>query len=165
MSPKGRRCKKFVARGGGLFGTHCAAVTFQGVTPVPEYNQLIGGVEGNGFFDGVSSCRTLGDHPSIAALPPTFTFAGNLDNNQYLPPSTTIAVRCKWDSGAMRDVAVSWYRTEGAGRVFYTNFAKVDKDLLDPILGGKHLVPALGLGARTLNDTRRRQRTRCWNLK
>jgi hypothetical protein len=135
--------QRFVARGGGLFGTHCAAVTFQSVSPPPLYNQLFGGQEGNGFFDGTSACRKLGAHPTIDALPGTFDFPGNLDNNQFLFPTTDITVQCKWGGGEMRDVAVSWVRTEGAGRVFYTNFGKVVSDLTDPVLGAKHIVPGL----------------------
>ena len=126
---------------GSSSGTHCAAVTFQGVTPPPLYNQLIGGTGGNGYFDGDSSCRKIGDHPTIAALPATFDFMGNLDNNQYIAPDTTVTVRCKWNTGAMTDVAVSWYRSEGAGRPFYTDFGKVVSDLTDPVLGAEHIVP------------------------
>jgi type 1 glutamine amidotransferase len=140
---EGTALQKFVARGGGLFGTHCADVTFQGVNPVPVYNQLFGGRGGNGFFDGKSACRKLGDHPTVAALPATFDFTGNLDNTEYLAPSSMIELRCKWGAGDMRDVAVSWWRTEGAGRVFYTNLGKVDADLTDPTLGDKHIVPGL----------------------
>jgi hypothetical protein len=135
--------QRFVARGGGLFGTHCAAVTFQSVTPAPPYNQLFGGQEGDGFFDGTSSCRKLGAHPTTDGLPATFEFPGNLDNNQFLSPSSTITVRCKWGAAEMRDVAVSWVRAEGQGRVFYTNFGKVVGDLTDPVLGAKHIVPGL----------------------
>jgi Trehalose utilisation len=135
--------QRFVDRGGGLFGTHCAAVTFQSTTPAPPYNQLFGGQEGNGFFDGTSSCRKLGAHPTTDGLPATFDFPGNLDNNQFLSPSSTITVRCKWGAAEMRDVAVSWVRAEGQGRVFYTNFGKVVGDLTDPVLGAKHIVPGL----------------------
>jgi hypothetical protein len=140
---EGAALQKFVAGGGGLFGTHCADVTFQGVNPVPVYNQVFGGRGGNGFFDGKSACRKLGDHPTVAALPATFDFTGNLDNTEYLAPSSMIEIRCKWGAAEMRDVAVSWWRTEGAGRVFYTNFGKVDADLTDATLGDKHIVPGL----------------------
>jgi hypothetical protein len=135
--------QRFLARGGGLFGTHCAAVTFQSTSPPPLYNHLIGGQGGDGFFDGTSACRTLGTHPTIDALPSTFTFVGNLDNNEALDPTSTILVRCKWGAGDMKDVAVSWVRSEGLGRVFYTDFGKVDTDLTDPTLGGAHIVPGL----------------------
>jgi type 1 glutamine amidotransferase len=50
-------------------------------------------------------------------------------------------VRCTWATG--KDVAVSWYRTEGLGRVFYTNFGKVASDLDDATLGTGHIVPGL----------------------
>jgi len=43
----------------------------------------------------------------------------------------------------MKETPVSWYRTPGKGRVFYTNFAKVDADISDPTLGAKHIL--LGL--------------------
>jgi type 1 glutamine amidotransferase len=38
---------------------------------------------------------------------------------------------------------VSWYRAPGKGRVFYTNFAKVDADYVDATLGAGHIVPGL----------------------
>jgi type 1 glutamine amidotransferase len=52
-------------------------------------------------------------------------------------------VRCKWQTDNGNDVAVSWYRNEGLGRVFYTDFAKVDADLKDATLGAKHILPGL----------------------
>jgi len=146
--PEAEALQRFVRKGGGLFGTHCAAVTFQAVNPPHLYNQLIGGRGGNGFFDGQSACRKAdpGMHPSTVGLPATFTFNGNLDNTDYLAPDTTVLVRCTWSmptADAGRDVAVSWFRTEGAGRVFYSNFGKIEADLEDATLGAKHLVPAL----------------------
>jgi len=41
-----------------------------------------------------------------------------------------------------KDVSVSWYRDEGLGRVFYTDFAKTDTDLSDPVIG-THVVAGL----------------------
>ena len=140
-SPEAMALQRFLARGGGLFGTHCASVTDAAVTKL--YRDLLGGHGGNGNFDGASSCRKIGDHPTITQLPAQFGFTGNLDNTDFIAPTTTVSVMCKWGGGAMLDVAVSWYRTEGAGRVFYTNFGKVDSDLTDPVLGGKHIVPGL----------------------
>jgi type 1 glutamine amidotransferase len=134
----------FVENGGGLFGTHCAAVTFQTAEPPNPYNDVIGGRGGHGFYDGFSACRvTAEQHVTTQLLPDTFDFFGNLDNADYLAPDTKVLVRCKWSGGEMKDTAVSWYRTPGKGRVFYTNFAKVDADLSDATLGAKHIV--LGL--------------------
>jgi Trehalose utilisation len=136
--------KAFVEAGGGLFGTHCASVTFQTAQPPHPYNGVIGGRGGDGYFDGKSACRTLEQHPTTSMLPATFDYTGNLDNADYLAPDTKVLVKCQWSAGAMKDVAVSWYRTPGKGRVFYSNFAKEDNDLSDATLGAKHLL--LGLG-------------------
>ena len=135
----------FVENGGGLFGTHCATVTFQSAEPPHAYNGVIGGRGGHGFFEGMSACRTTNEqHVTSAMLPATFDYTGNLDNADYLAPDTKVLVMCKWSGGDMTDTAVSWYRLPGKGRVFYTNFAKEDADLNDATLGQKHIL--LGLG-------------------
>jgi len=134
--------KAFVENGGGLFGTHCAAVTFQSADPPNPYNALIGGRGGHGSFDGKSACSTVATH-ATTMLPATFDFTGNLDNADYVASDSTVLVKCKWSGGDMKETPVSWYRTPGKGRVFYTNFAKVDADISDPTLGAKHIL--LGL--------------------
>ncbi len=141
--PQSEALQRFVQKGGGLFGTHCATVTFQSAQPPALYNQLFGGRGGGGSFDGTSDCRKLADHPSSTLLPPTFSFPGNPDNADYVAPDSVVLVRCKWGGPNGKDVAVSWYRTEGDGRVFFTNFGKIDADLKDPTLGDKHIVPGL----------------------
>jgi len=142
--PESQALQKFMKSGGGLFGTHCASVTYQTANPPALYNQLIGGRGANGVFDGASDCRKMGDHPSITALPATFKFTGNLDNTDFLATDTVVLVKCLWSGGGAKDVAVSWTRTEGLGRVFYTDFAKVDADLNDATLGEKHIMAGLG---------------------
>ncbi len=137
--------KAFVENGGGLFGTHCATVTFQTAEPPNPYNSVIGGRGGHGYFEGKSACRTTEEaHVTTAMLPATFDFTGNLDNADFLAADSKVLVKCKWSGGDMKDTAVSWYRTPGKGRVFYTNFAKIAADLSDATLGEKHIL--LGLG-------------------
>jgi type 1 glutamine amidotransferase len=136
--------KSFVEGGGGLFGTHCATVTFQAVEPPHPYNGVIGGRGGHGFFNGSSACRTTEQHATTAMLPATFDYMGDLDNADYVAPDAKVLVKCKWSGGEQKDTAVSWYRTPGKGRVFYTNFAKEDVDLNDVTLGDKHILPGLG---------------------
>jgi Trehalose utilisation len=136
--------KAFVENGGGLFGTHCASVTFQAAEPPNAYNSVIGGRGGHGSFDGKSACRTTEAHVTTTMLPATFDFTGNLDNADFLAEDSKVLVKCKWSGGDMKDTAVSWYRTPGKGRVFYTNFAKISADLTDATLGQKHIL--LGLG-------------------
>ena len=136
--------QRFVQAGGGLFGTHCADVTFQSVNPPPLYNQLIGGRANSDNYTGDNACRKLGDHPTIAALPGTFTYNGNLDNAAFVATDSVVLVKCKFGGGSSADTAVSWVRNEGAGRVFFTSFGKVDKDLTDATIGDKHIVAGLG---------------------
>lgn len=136
--------KAFVEAGGGLFGTHCASVTFQSAQPPNPYNELLGGRAGKDNFDGKSACTTTSEaHVSTAMLPAMFDFNGNIDNEDYIAPDTKVLVKCTWSGGSKKETAVSWYRTPGKGRVFYTNFAKVDSDLSDATLGQKHILLAL----------------------
>jgi len=139
--PQSQALQKFLQQGGGLFGTHCADVTFQSANPPALYNELIGGRASSQNFEGTSECSKVGDHPTIAELPATFSFTGNLDNTDFIATDSTILVRCRWANGT--DVAGSWFRSEGSGRVFYTNFAKVDADLKSATLGEQHILPGL----------------------
>jgi type 1 glutamine amidotransferase len=136
--------KTFVENGGGLFGTHCATVTFQSANPPHPYNQLIGGRGGDGNSEATSACRkTAEQHVATDMLPANFSYTGNLDNADYVAPDSKVLVMCKWSDNGMKDTAVSWYRTPGQGRVFYTNFAKEDVDLDEATIGQKHIL--LGL--------------------
>jgi type 1 glutamine amidotransferase len=139
--PESQALQRFLQQGGGLFGTHCADVTFQAANPPALYNQLIGGRASSQNFEGTSECRKMGDHPAITRLPAAFSYTGNLDNTNFIAKDTTILVRCRWANGT--DVAVSWFRSEGSGRVFFTNFAKEDVDLRSPTVGEQHILPAL----------------------
>jgi type 1 glutamine amidotransferase len=141
--PQSSALQRFLQAGGGLFGTHCADVTFQSAAMPVLYNRLLGGRASSENFEGNSSCRKMGDHPTIAELPDTFTYNGNLDNTNYIATDATVLVRCRWSNSAMTDVAVSWVRNEGAGRVFFTNFAKVDADLTNATIGDDHIISGL----------------------
>jgi type 1 glutamine amidotransferase len=136
--------QRFLQAGGGLFGTHCADVTFQSANPVHLYNRLLGGRASSQNFEGSNACQKVAEHPTVAALPATFTYTGNLDATDYIGPDATVLVRCKWSGGGMQEVAVSWVRNEGNGRVFFTNFAKVDADLRNATLGDNHILAGLG---------------------
>jgi type 1 glutamine amidotransferase len=136
--------QRFLQQGGGLFGTHCAEVTFQSADPVHLYNRLIGGRASSENFEGANDCYKVGEHPTIAALPATFVYNGNLDNTDFLGTDTSVLVRCKWRGGSQKDIAVSWQRSEGSGRVFFSNFAKVDGDFANPTIGQNHLLAGLG---------------------
>ncbi len=136
--------QRFLQRGGGLFGTHCADVTFQSVNPPPLYNQLIGGRANSDNYTGNNMCRMVADHPTSAGLPATFTYNGNLDNAAFVATDATVLVRCKFGGGSGVDTAVSWVRNEGSGRVFFTSFGKVDTDLTNATIGDAHILAGLG---------------------
>jgi type 1 glutamine amidotransferase len=72
-----------------------------------------------------------------------FVYSGNLDFTDYLAPDSRVLVKCRWSGGKKLDTAVSWYRTPGKGRVFYTNFAKVDSDYSNATVGAAHILPRL----------------------
>ncbi len=137
--------QRFVQAGGGLLGTHCASVTYTNLPAADPsgYNKLLGGRGGDGYFGGESSCAKVGAHTTNAALPDTFSYTGDTDNTDYLAPDTVVVVKCKWSGNGQKEVAASWYRTEGAGRIFFTTFAKTDADLNNAALRDQHIFPAL----------------------
>jgi type 1 glutamine amidotransferase len=136
--------KTFLEDGGGLFGTHCADVTFQSQDPPALYNQLIGGRASSQNFDGNSDCEKAAEHPTTSALPATFVYSGNLDNTDFIAEDAQVLVKCRWGDTNHTEAAVSWARMQGAGRVFYTNFGKVDGDLTQQTIGEPHIVSGLG---------------------
>jgi len=135
--------KKFLQAGGGLFGTHCAQVTFTSVASMPLYNQLLGGWAHSGKNSGDNAdmtCTKSGTHPAADMLPASFAYKGNVDDAE-VTKDATVLVSCKYGSST---TPVSWVRTEGAGRVFNTSFGKVESDLKDATIGAKHIT--LGIG-------------------
>jgi type 1 glutamine amidotransferase len=135
--------QRFLQAGGGLFGTHCADVTFQSVNPPALYNRVLGGRASSQNFEGTNQCRKMQEHPTTAALPDTFSYVGNLDGTDFIAEDSLVLVHCTWGDANGTDVAVSWVRNEGLGRVFFTNFAKVDTDLEDPVIGDAHVIAGL----------------------
>ena len=55
-------------------------------------------------------------------------YVGNLDATNFIADDTTVLVECDFGNGSVTNVPISWVRTEGSGRVFFSNFAKVDSD-------------------------------------
>lgn len=154
---------EFVRSGHGFVGVHSATVTH---FDWPEYGRLVGA-----FFDRIvlhvpelPLIVADGDHASTKALPPRFSlehevyqFRAPYDSNRldvllrvdpayvarlqngFRPDSIGIE-----DLGALRpdgDLAVSWCRREGKGRVFYTALGHPsdqweDERFLSHVLGG-----------------------------
>ncbi len=141
--PEAEALRKLLQDGGGLFGTHCADVTFQGENPPALYSELIGGRASSQYYEGPSSCSKVAEHPTVTALPETFAYDGNLDATDFIADDTTVLVTCDWGDGSRSDVPVSWVRSEGSGRVFFTGFAKVDSDITHETIGDDHILAGL----------------------
>lgn len=139
---------EFVETGGAIWGNHCASVTYRDADPPHPWNQLLGGRGNDGFWEGDNSCRKLAGHPTVAALPETFDYNGNLDNTDFLADDITVLVRCTWGGNGNRDVVISWTREPGDGRIFFSNFNKYNNDLLDATIGDAHLWPGLAWALR-----------------
>jgi type 1 glutamine amidotransferase len=153
----------FVRSGHGFVGVHSATVTH---FDWPEYGQMLGG-----YFDRivlhaaeVPLVVAAGEHEATGKLPPRFALEHEV--YQFRAPYDTSAVEVLLrvdpayvarlqkgfrpksigieDLGGLRadgDLAVSWCRREGRGRVFYTALGHPsqqweDERFLDHVLGG-----------------------------
>jgi type 1 glutamine amidotransferase len=109
----------FVRGGGGLAGFHAASSTEYGATG--PYAGLIGGdtmAMPGGFRD--ASCTPQGNHPSVAGLPTPFPVM----NEEFYTfnnfnAANQVVLRCDPATGTEK-IPISWYREEGAGRVFFS---------------------------------------------
>ena len=92
--------QKFLQQGGGLFGTHCADVTFTSAATMPLYNKLLGGWAHSGTNSGDNgslTCTKKADHPTSTMLPATFMRTGNVDVAE-VTQDATVLVECKYGS-------------------------------------------------------------------
>ncbi len=150
---------RFVNDGGGFVGIHAAAATFcqyPRYDQFPEFGRMLGGYENGGHPWGPEDTIIL--TPEDAQSPINASFAGRDFEVQdevfqlrehYSRDRLRVLLRIdveKTDFGserrvlperrADRDLAISWIRTEGAGRVFYTSLGH-NKHLFwnAPVLG------------------------------
>lgn len=127
----------WVESGGGYLGIHAAADCEYGW---PWYGALLGNgawFESHPSPQAATVHRETATHPSTAHLPASFSlheewynFRGNprgaatvllsLDEASYSP-----------GHGAMQDHPISWYRTQGRGRVWYTGMGHASETYAD----------------------------------
>ena len=130
----------YVRRGGGLIAIHAATDAYANGD---DYVRLLGG-----RFDGhpgdirVASCRKDGRHPAVARLPATFEVRDEFYLFRSFRPDNQVVVRCLAVDGRTM-IPVAWYRDEGAGRVFYTNFGHTNEIWTQRRLVEDHMIPAL----------------------
>ncbi|HEY0706289.1 MAG TPA: ThuA domain-containing protein, partial [Polyangia bacterium] len=134
---------KFVRAGGGLVGFHAA--TDLGLPATSPYVALIGGkfVGHPGGFK-TTRCETTGmPHPSIAKMMTPFMIRDEIYTFTALNPANQVVVQCAAFGGSGQ-VPLSWHRTEGAGRVFYTGLGHPNELwTATSMLVNDHVVPAI----------------------
>ena len=78
----------------------------------------------------------------MARLPATFEVRDEFYLFRSFRPDNQVVVRCRAVDGRTM-IPVAWYRDEGAGRVFYTNFGHTSEIWTQGRLVEDHMVPAL----------------------
>jgi type 1 glutamine amidotransferase len=131
-TPEIKNLYDYVQGGGALVGiedaTHCYDGSFNNHPADPLWIPLMGG-DFIGHPGGVAlaTCTTVGTHPSVMQLPATFTTTDEVYQFSKLNPNNQVVLSCV-SSGASTPTVrpVSWVRTEGAGRYFYTALGHTD---------------------------------------
>jgi type 1 glutamine amidotransferase len=125
----------YVEGGGGLVGIENANHAYD--TSVP-YISLVGGDFNGHSGYGPDTCFSDGMHPSNVKLPAMFSVTDEIYYTSKFNPDNQIVLRCGSDKRA-----ISWVRTQGKGRVFYTTLGHDDHSWTMPPLVDGHVVPGL----------------------
>src|SRR5580658_10378092 len=116
----------FVEGGGGLVAIEDASHCYDGDFPPVSapYIALIG-ADFNGHTGfGPGTCATVGSHPTNAMLPATFPITDEVYYFKDAAADVQVVLQCENPGAAPRPI--SWVRTQGAGRVFYTALGHAD---------------------------------------
>lgn len=117
---------KFVRNGGALAGFHAASDV--GYPMTHPYVALIGGkFIGHPGGTRTATCMPVAGatHPAIAKITAPFMHTDEIYTYSGLNPANQVILRCSNFAGG-DPVPITWHRTEGAGRVFYTGLGHVD---------------------------------------
>lgn len=133
----------FVEAGGGLVAiedaSHCYDSDFPPVSA--PYIALIGGDFNGHTGFGPGTCATVGSHPTTVMLPPTFAVTDEVYYFKDVAADIQVVLECENPGAAPRPI--SWVRTQGAGRVFYTALGHADPSWTTGPLVPDHVLPAL----------------------
>jgi hypothetical protein len=133
----------FVTAGGGLVAiedaSHCYDTDFPPVSA--PYIALIGGDFNGHTGYGPGTCATVGSHPTNAMLPATFAITDEVYYFKDVAADLQVVLQCENPGAAPRPI--SWVRTQGAGRVFYTALGHADPSWTMGPLVPDHVFPAL----------------------
>jgi hypothetical protein len=126
----------FVTGGGALVGIENATHAYD---TNDKYINLLGG-----YFIGhpggftTATCTKEGNHPSVALLPASFRVTDEIYAFSKYRMDNQVVLRCADDHRP-----VSWYREEGAGRIFYTALGHANESWTTPPLVDQHVLPGL----------------------
>ena len=135
----------FVSGGGGLVVINNATHAYDSSTanPSPSYLSLIGADFNGQTTYGPGTCSPVGTHPSVQALPATFDIVDEVYNFKNVNADIQVVLQCK-NTPTAAPRPVSWVRSQGAGRVFYTALGKEDHSWQPPeVLVPNHVLPGL----------------------
>jgi uncharacterized protein len=134
----------FVNAGGGLVAIEDANHAYDDSTPDPStaFVSLIGGDFNGHTGYGPGTCQPVGMQQSNAMLPATFAIVDEVYYFKLLGKDVQVVLNCENPGAAPRPV--SWVRTQGAGRVFYTGLGHDVHSWMsgDPLVP-QHILPAL----------------------
>jgi|HubBroStandDraft_1064217.scaffolds.fasta_scaffold03525_5 uncharacterized protein len=133
----------FVEGGGGLVAIEDASHCYDGDFPPisAPYIALIG-ADFNGHTGfGPGTCATVGSHPTNAMLPAIFAITDEVYYFKDVAADMQVVLQCENPGAAPRPI--SWVRTQGAGRVFYTALGHADPSWTTGPLVPDHVLPAL----------------------
>jgi type 1 glutamine amidotransferase len=132
----------FVEAGGGLVAIEDANHTYDSAPNLsPAYISLIGGDFNGHTGYGAGTCAPMGTHPSVAQLPKTFDIVDEVYFYNQLNPDIQVVLQCENTGAAPRPI--SWVRTQGSGRVFYTGLGHDNHSWTGGPLVPNHILPAL----------------------
>jgi hypothetical protein len=133
----------FVEAGGGLVAIEDASHCYDGDFPPVSapYIALIGGDFNGHTGFGPGTCATVGTHPTISMLPATFPITDEVYYFKDAAADVQVVLQCENPGAAPRPI--SWVRTQGAGRVFYTALGHADASWTSGPLVPDHVLPAL----------------------
>jgi type 1 glutamine amidotransferase len=135
----------FVTAGGGLVAINNATHAYDSSTRSPStaYISLLGADFNGQSAYGPGTCAPVGSHASVSTLPATFDINDEIYNFKSVNPDIQVVLECK-DSPTANARPVSWVRTQGAGRVFFTALGKQDHSWQPPeLLVPNHVLPGL----------------------
>jgi type 1 glutamine amidotransferase len=140
----------FVTAGGGLVAIEDANHAYDNSTPNPSpaFISLIGAdFQGHTAY-GLGTCQPVGKQESNAMLPATFSVVDEVYYYSQIGTDIQVVLNCENPGAAPRPI--SWVRTQGAGRVFYTGLGHDNHSWTGPtapdggaLLVGQHILPAL----------------------